>query len=477
MRWTRKRTESEHGVGAGATRAAQPGPGDPLAKGQSVEPDDPRPADRPEADAVMPAAQQLAHGPRPAAGQPAAPGGPKPGPRARVRIRSRTQEASGEHQTGAPEPLSWRLQCGFGIAVAVFMCSALTLTDDHVDAYLFALGFTLPATLVGLGLRGRFSRKKRASIAAGGVLLGLVSGLLLSLAPGTGIGWLLGLVSGLALGALLCTPMFLSQRDGRLLVPIAASIAATAALTSLTFYARPPPFKGNMPTAWVALPQGEPASPGLFLVVYSFHGCGHPVTVNFMYTRGAVPPSAEAVISDYPVQLPPQRGLGPLPRQLSVYALSPDPYSGGSAGPSTPVAVQPRPRGFIGSCYIALPQFDGPWTGLGDRYGSFTGVSAETLNEGSNALFLNGGALTVISGESPTRAGDPSTWACHASAEKSTPTFCGAILMLTASWYQTWQNLMLLFIGALFAAVVSLVGRAIAGYGWFAVGPAPTKSL
>jgi hypothetical protein len=49
-------------------------------------------------------------------------------------------------------------------------------------------------------------------------------------------------------------------------------------------------------------------------------------------------------------------------------------------------------------------------------------------------------------------------------------------LLITDSWYQTWQNLMLLFIGALFAGVIALAGRAIAGFGWFAIERAPGKS-
>jgi hypothetical protein len=99
------------------------------------------------------------------------------------------------------------------------------------------------------------------------------------------------------------------------------------------------------------------------------------------------------------------------------------------------------------------------------------------LSEGANLVVLNGASLSVLSGESPTRSGDPSTWDCPASAEQgSYQTLCSAILMVTDSWYQTWQNLMLLFIGALFAGVIALAGRAIAGLGWFAIERTPGKS-
>jgi hypothetical protein len=138
-------------------------------------------------------------------------------------------------------------------------------------------------------------------------------------------------------------------------------------------------------------------------------------------------------------------------------------------------AVQVRPRSFIGSCYLDLPEFIGPWAGIKNQK---TSVSAVPFSEAANLVVLNGASLSVLSGESPTRAGDPSTWDCLASAERGPHPhpLCSAIVLITDSWYQTWQNLMLLFIGALFARVIALAGRAIAGFGWFAIERAPGNS-
>jgi hypothetical protein len=46
---------------------------------------------------------------------------------------------------------------------------------------------------------------------------------------------------------------------------------------------------------------------------------------------------------------------------------------------------------------------------------------------------------------------------------------CGAVVILTDSWYQTFQNVMLLVIGALFAALVALVGHGAREFRLFTV--------
>jgi hypothetical protein len=364
-----------------------------------------------------------------------------------------------------------------GVSLALSICSALVLVDDHEAAYVFASVFVLLGTVVGIGLRDRCSWLMSPSGAVGAAIrgavfgailaFGLVSGVIVGTSGVAGVGWLLGLVSGLALGALLWAPTVLSGRAGRLLVPVTWGVAVAAAVAAFTFYARPSPYEGGSePTAFVRLPQGRSGSPVRFIVEYLFHGCSDPVKVEFLYL-GSQLPSPQAVISRVP---------SPLAGAPAGFALTPGVLPG-EAGPLTDKEVQVRPRGFIGSCYLDLAQFVGPWVGVkgADRlaHQELIGVSSAPLSEGANLLFLHGASLSVFSGESPTRTGEPSSWACHASAEVSSPQkLCTAILMLTESWYQTWQNLMLLFIGALFATVVALAGRAIAGFGWFAVEPA-----
>jgi hypothetical protein len=365
-----------------------------------------------------------------------------------------------------------------GVSLALSICCALVLVDDHVDAYVFVSVFVLLGTVVGIGLRDRCSwlmspggavgAAIRGAVFGANVALGLVSGVILGSSGVAGVGWLLGLVSGFAFGGLLWAPTVLSGRAGRLLVPVAWGVAVSVAVAAFTFYVRRSPYEfGSEPTAFVRLPQGQSGSPVRFIVEYLFHGCSDPVQVEFLYL-GSQLPSPQAVISTVP---------SPLTGAPAGHVLTPG-LLPGDAGPLMDKEVQVRPRGFIGSCYLDLAQFVGPWAGVkaADRlaHQELIGVSAAPLSEGANLLFLHGASLSVLSGESPTRAGEPSSWACHASAEVSSPQkLCSAILVLTESWYQTWQNLMLVVIGALLATVVALAGRAIGGFGWFAVEPAP----
>jgi hypothetical protein len=373
--------------------------------------------------------------------------------------------APDDREIGTASRIGWGLQLLLGASLAVTICSALALVDDHGRAYGLALLLTVLATVCAFALRGSSTR---LAVTCGALAIALIYGVL-----ATRLGWLLALVIYLACVALLCAPTVLSRRTGRLLVPVAATVALTAAASAFTFYARPSPFVlGDEPTAWLRLPSGQSAPPVEFVVVYTFHGCSQPVTINFSYFGNRLH-SAQAVTSTSNAGL-----LSNLSYSAHGYAVGPDildpnaPFGG--SGPQTDPALQVRPRGFIGSCYLDLAQFIGPWAGVKNQK---TSVSAVPLSEGANLVVLNGASLSVLSGESPTRSGDPSTWDCPASAEQgSYQTLCSAILMVTDSWYQTWQNLMLLFIGALFAGVIALAGRAIAGLGWFAIERTPGKS-
>ena len=359
--------------------------------------------------------------------------------------------------------MGWGLQLLLGASLAVTICSALALVDDHGPAYVLALIVTVLGTVCGIARRGRSTS---LAVTCGVLAIATLYGVL-----ATRLGWLLVLVSYLACVALLYAPTVLTRRTGRLLVPVAVTVALTSAASAFTFYARPSPVVPlEYPTAWLRLPSGQSGSPVAFVVRETFHGCSQPVKIKFEYFNNQLH-SARAVISNAFL-------LSDFSSSDHGYAVGPgalDPNATyGSSGNYVDKAVQVRPRGFIGSCYLALPQFIGPWAGIKNQK---TSVSAVPLSEAANVVVLNGASLSVLSGESPTGAVDQSTWDCPASAQRSSnPPFCAAILLITDSWYQTWQNLMLLFIGALFAGVIALAGRAIAGFGWFAIERAPGQS-
>jgi hypothetical protein len=281
-----------------------------------------------------------------------------------------------------------------------------------------------------------------------------------------------------------------------LLVPLAAAVALTAATSAFTFYTRLPPAdwtQYGVGSIWLQVPSTRRMPPAVSLYVdYEFHGCSEPVSVHF---SSLAPPSASDTISrltDMQVvregpEIPYERagvvvgGLRPPVRSV----LHINGIGDGLADAQSDPVVQLRPRSLIGSCYLQVPSFFGPWAGYPDLLSGAAPASTSSplsfgphtvpLTEAYNTLALNGRSLTVFSGESPTEPGDPTVWGCQPASvvkgEEVDP--CGATVMLTDSWYQTWQNLMLLFIGALFAAVVALVGRAIAGLGWFAIDRMP----
>jgi hypothetical protein len=209
----------------------------------------------------------------------------------------------------------------------VTICSALALVDDHGRAYGLALLLTVLATVCAFALRGSSTR---LAVTCGALAIALIYGVL-----ATRLGWLLALVIYLACVALLCAPTVLSRRTGRLLVPVAATVALTAAASAFTFYARPSPFVlGDEPTAWLRLPSGQSAPPVEFVVVYTFHGCSQPVTINFSYFGNRLH-SAQAVTSTSNAGL-----LSNLSYSAHGYAVGPDildpnaPFGG--SGPNGP---------------------------------------------------------------------------------------------------------------------------------------------
>jgi hypothetical protein len=124
--------------------------------------------------------------------------------------------------------------------------------------------------------------------------------------------------------------------------------------------------------------------------------------------------------------------------------------------------LRPTGRG-IGSCYLELPAFADPFNDVEFEFYQYQGKLGLSpgphIVQGESDLSLRGATATTDSGTGPTTLGDPTQWTCRPTRD-SLLSACGVTLTMTEPWFQTFQNLMLLVIGALTAAVVTLVIRA-----------------
>ncbi len=276
--------------------------------------------------------------------------------------------------------------------------------------------------------------------------------------------------------ALLWAPTVLSQHAGGPWARVAVIVAVTSAAIAATLYARAAPETSL--ALGVTTVHHEPG-PSLFLVErIDFEGCENPVTAEvywgmsppFHWVAGGGPKAdrASAMLAAWgDSQVVLEAGTNTI---LVEHFMEGNLLQTGNAidEPRALEYLQPVAGG-IGSCYLVLPRLVGP-----DTASFFFGVSrALPLKSAVNELSLGGAGMSVAAGNGPTYSGDPSRWQCSSEGEYSlapsglAPTAsgsdCGAVVTLTDRWYQTFQNVMLLAIGGLFAALVGLVGHAVTG--------------
>jgi hypothetical protein len=349
-----------------------------------------------------------------------------------------------------------------GISLAVSICGGLALTDDRTGAYVL-VALALPiAELTGIFLEGR---RPQLRLLCALLAVAAVVGLLWA-------GWLLVLATVVCCWVLLWTPTRLSARAAPLLLPVAVAVAACAAAVAITFYARPVPSGLNGPAVLVKTPAGQRVAPPSIHVGLVFAGCSKPVRAYFIWNYptatgpGGSASSQRRRAYDGPLDIVVKT------RTRTETLTGPNVNPG--EGQTAPNVILPvlQTRG-IGSCYVTLPSFLGPWVGGPTGIGKYV-----SLREADSDLGLGGAQAQTVVGPGPTVTGDPTIWQCTASQQTSQFGIipeCGSVVMLTDSWYQTFQNLMLLIVGALFAVVVSLLGRGITGLGLFGFKPSDSS--
>jgi hypothetical protein len=364
-------------------------------------------------------------------------------------------------------PLGWIAQTVLGISFAVTIAGAVALADDEPAVYPIVVTATLGACLLGLAYRSSFIGLACGSVAAAALAVVLFA---------AGIPWpLLGPTLIVAL-ALLWAPTTLSQHTGALWTRVAVVVAVTSAAIAATFYVRGTP-ETSLALA-VTTVHHEPG-PSLYLVeLLNFEGCESPVTADIYW--GMSPPfhwvagggrKADRASAMLTAWADSQVVLGVGANTILVEPFEDESLlqTGNPVGaPRVLKYLQPVARG-IGSCYLVLPRLVGP-----DAASFYSGVmGALPLKSAVNELSLDGAGLSVARGNGPTYTGDPSRWQCSSEGEYTLApsglapaapgSDCGAVLILTDRWYQTFQNVMLLIIGGLFAALVALIGHAITG--------------
>jgi len=282
------------------------------------------------------------------------------------------------------------------------------------------------------------------------------------------LAWVLG-------SGLLWAPRLLKHREAVLLVPIAFSLAATAAAATSIFYTRPPPPRPMaIGEAWLQWAPGSPrpSGPVDLQISYFFEGCSQPLDVQFG-AEGAsfsqTPPESYGfgIVNFFIEDI---QGEAALQKAGELVPIQP-PKIASTGGPRTFSAVRLWPRG-LGSCYLQLPDLPGPYNQDDLSSSSF---SPQTLivRSAKNDVMAYTGSMSIANGSNPTMSqpGELS-WTCRSSESD-----CFPLLVFTESWHDTFVNLMLLITGALMAGAVAACGRAVATLPLFAdeKNPKPTS--
>ena len=325
------------------------------------------------------------------------------------------------------------------VLLTFLACSVLVLSDNRRIAYetLIALGWlSFAVVMISRDLAGAFRlrRGRRCAFLAISLtpavaivgLAALAGKLQRELWPPLTASVVIWLVLALVYG-------LMSRVTALRWLPATILATVSAGLVAATFFTTAPP-PAHSRVVWGKALHDRRFAMRTLIAEIDFRGCTHPAGFHLV-----------VLVSN---NFPHYHGHLDTPSFATAPAVVTPPQSKPLAYDSL---LKPKTRG-IASCYLVLPGY----------IGKGTNPPTLAIDHAETDLDLNGAGLSVSSGPAPTVSGDPARWRCTPPLwSQYTPSNesadCSAVVALTSGSYEAVKNILLLVLGALIAALVTLI--------------------